>query len=86
MVIIKIPFMGLILTMQNKLIAFGQLTYSKKINDKHDFLLGFAYRYTFYDDNTFATLDSNGIENNPSKIHLPGIFLQDEIAILTDRK
>ncbi|MEN8703211.1 MAG: TonB-dependent receptor [Polaribacter sp.] len=68
-----------------QLIAFGQLVYDTKINDKQDLLLGLAYRYTYYDDNTFATLDETGNFNQPSKIHLPGIFAQDEISI-SDRK
>lgn len=66
-------------------IAFGQFVYNKNINKKHDLLLGLAYRYTFYDDNTFATLDANGIGNKPSRVHLPGVFAQDEISI-SDRK
>lgn len=68
-----------------QLIGFGQLVYNKQLGKNHDLLLGAAYRYTFYDDNTFATLGDNGIENSPSIIHLPGIFAQDEIS-LTDRK
>jgi outer membrane receptor for ferrienterochelin and colicins len=68
-----------------QLIGFGQLVYNKQLGEKHDLLLGAAYRYTFYDDNTFATLNENGLENNPSIIHLPGIFAQDEIS-LSDRK
>jgi outer membrane receptor for ferrienterochelin and colicins len=68
-----------------QLIVFGQLVYNKQLGEKHDLLLGAAYRYTFYDDTTFATLIENGIENNPSIIHLPGVFAQDEIS-LTDRK
>lgn len=68
-----------------QLIGFGQLVYNKQLGEKHDLLLGAAYRYTFYDDTTFATLNENGIENNPSIIHLPGVFAQDEIS-LTDRK
>ena len=68
-----------------QLIGFGQLVYNKQVGEKHDLLFGAAYRYTFYDDNTFATLNENGIENSPSIIHLPGIFVQDEIR-LTDRK
>ena len=66
-------------------IAFGQFVYNKNINKKHDLFLGLAYRYTFYDDNTFATLDANGIGNKPSRVHLPGVFAQDEINI-SDRK
>ena len=68
-----------------QIIGFGQLVYSKQLGKNHDVLLGAAYRYTFYDDNTFATLGDDGIENSPSIIHLPGVFAQDEISI-TDRK
>ena len=68
-----------------QLVGFGQLVYNKKIRKKHDVLIGAAYRYTFYDDNTFATLNENGIDNKPSIIHLPGLFIQDEIQI-NDRK
>lgn len=67
-----------------QLIAFGQLVYNKNIKNKHDLTLGLAYRYTFYDDNTFATIDTQGTNNQPSKIHLPGVFIQDEIS-LTER-
>ena len=68
-----------------QLVGFGQLVYNKQLGKKHDLLLGAAYRYTFYDDNTFATLNENGVENSPSIIHLPGVFAQDEIS-LSDRK
>ena len=68
-----------------QIIGFGQLVYNKQLGKNHDVLLGAAYRYTFYDDNTFATLGDDGIENSPSIIHLPGFFAQDEISI-TDRK
>ncbi|MCI2228646.1 TonB-dependent receptor [Polaribacter sp. MSW13] len=69
-----------------QLIAFGQFVYNKQIHKKHDLLLGLAYRYTFYDDNTFATIDKNGIQNKPSITHLPGIFLQDEIHLNRQNK
>ncbi|WP_310554683.1 TonB-dependent receptor domain-containing protein [Flavobacterium sp.] len=62
----------------NQKIAFGQLTWDKKIG-KHDLLLGTALRYNYYDDNTPATSNSNG-ENKAEKTFLPGIFVQDEIA------
>ncbi len=68
-----------------QIIGFGQLVYNKQLGKNHDVLLGAAYRYTFYDDNTFATLGDDGIENSPSIIHLPGVFAQDEISI-TERK
>lgn len=60
-------------------IAFGQLTWMKEAG-KNNLLLGAAYRYTFYDDNTPATAH-NGTENLPSKIHLPGIFAQNEFKL-----
>ena len=70
----------------DQFIAFGQFIFNKQIQEKHDFTLGLAYRYTFYDDNTFATKDTNGIENKPSITHLPGIFLQDEISLNKNNK
>lgn len=62
----------------NQKIAFGQLTWDKKIG-KHDMLLGTALRYNYYDDNTPATANFIG-ENKAEKTFLPGIFVQDEIA------
>ncbi len=62
----------------NQKIAFGQLTWDKKIA-KHDMLLGTALRYNYYDDNTPATSNFIG-ENKSEKTFLPGIFIQDEIA------
>ena len=70
----------------DQLIAFGQLIYNKKIKKKHDLLFGIAYRYTTYDDNTFATSKSDGEANKPSVIHLPGVFLQDEISLTNQHK
>jgi outer membrane receptor for ferrienterochelin and colicins len=62
-------------------IGFSQLTWDKSLK-KHDLLAGLAFRYTYYDDNTPLTADSVNIEiNNPSKVYLPGIFLQDEISL-----
>ncbi|WP_339704768.1 TonB-dependent receptor [Algoriphagus aquimarinus] len=61
-------------------IGFAQLTWAKTVQ-KHNLLLGSAYRYTFYDDNTSATSDLISEENAPSVIHLPGAFLQDEIKL-----
>ena len=69
-----------------QLIGFGQLVYNKQLDKKHDLLLGAAYRYTFYDDNTFATLNENGVDNSPSIIHLPGVFAQDEISLSARKK
>ena len=69
-----------------QVIGFGQFVYNKQIAKKHDLLIGIAYRYTFYDDNTFATLSPDGLTNKSSITHLPGIFLQDEIALNTQNK
>jgi outer membrane receptor for ferrienterochelin and colicins len=69
-------------------IAFGQLIWDKSIGSRNDLLAGLAMRYTYYDDNTPATASANGNEtrNNPSKIFLPGIFVQNEIAITDQQK
>lgn len=60
-------------------IGFGQLTWTKQVGQHHDMLVGAAYRYTYYDDNTPATMNENG--NEPSETFLPGIFVQDEISL-----
>lgn len=60
-------------------IGFGQLTYRKEAGI-NNLLLGAAYRYTYYDDNTVAT-GGDGEFNNPSVIHLPGIFVQNELNL-----
>ena len=70
----------------DQLIAFGQLVYNKKIKKTHDLLFGIAYRYTTYDDNTFATSESDGVTNKPSIIHLPGVFIQDEMNLNNQHK
>jgi outer membrane receptor for ferrienterochelin and colicins len=63
-------------------VGFGQLTWNKTLG-AHDLLFGTSYRYTWYDDNTPVTAgfgdDAN--VNQPSKIHLPGAFVQDEIRL-----
>jgi outer membrane receptor for ferrienterochelin and colicins len=71
-------YYGTTFFLADQTIAFGQLTWVKEIS-KHNLLLGFAYRYTHYDDNTTATSVEEGSKNFPSEIHLPGVFLQDEI-------
>ena len=59
-------------------IAFGQLTWNKQLGN-HDLLTGLAYRYTYYNDNTAATISS-------SQTHLPGLFVQDEITLHAQHK
>lgn len=64
-------------------IAFSQLVWDKKAG-RQDLLFGATYRFTGYDDNTPATArtDASGVlRNYPSYLHLPGIFMQDEIRI-----
>jgi len=70
-------------------IGFGQMTWNKPLGARHDLMVGSAYRYTYYDDNTPATMGIDGNDeskNNPSIIHLPGLFVQDEIALNTQNK
>ncbi len=69
----------------NQKIGFGQLTWNKEAG-KNDFLVGAALRYNWYDDNTPVTASENGTENKPSVTWLPGIFIQDEIAISDQHK
>lgn len=68
-------------------IAFSQFTWDKKAG-RNDLLIGAALRYTYYDDNTPATATADTINqlNQPQKTWLPGIFVQDEIAITAKQK
>ncbi|QXP66586.1 TonB-dependent receptor [Polaribacter sp. AHE13PA] len=68
----------------DQFIAFGQLTYDTTFGKNHDILMGVAYRYTNYDDNTTAT--GSETENDPSITHLPGVFIQDEITLAPKSK
>jgi len=54
-------------------IGFGQLTWDKKL-ENHDLLIGGAYRYQFYNDNTTATVE-------PERNHIFSVFCQDEIKL-----
>jgi outer membrane receptor for ferrienterochelin and colicins len=62
-------------------VAFAQLTTDLPLGNRHDALLGVATRYTLYDDNTPATNSADGKINQPSKVFLPGLFVQDEIKL-----
>lgn len=55
-------------------VLFGQFTWFKTVKS-HDLTMGTAYRYTYYEDNTIATLEE------PDQIHLPGVFVQDQIKL-----
>lgn len=58
-------------------ILFGQAYWNPTFG-KHDWLIGGGLRHTFYDDNTPATLSSDGKMNTPQNTYLPGLFLQDQ--------
>lgn len=69
-------------------IAFGQLTWDKKLGKKHDVFAGLTMRYTYYDDNTpaTATADTVNVGNLPTRTYLPGIFIQDQITFNAQNK
>lgn len=68
-------------------IAFSQLTWDKKIG-RNDLLVGTAFRYTYYDDNTPGTAKADTInpQNQAQITYLPGLFIQDEIFITEKHK
>ena len=61
-------------------IGFGQIIWNKKIVN-NELLLGLAYRYTRYDDDTTATFNDLSQQNQASITHLPGIFIQNQTQI-----
>ncbi len=66
---------GTTVLLANQQVSFAQLTTRLAPGKKQDMLLGAALRYTLYDDNTPAT------GTGPARVWLPGIFVQDEIAL-----
>ena len=60
-------------------IGFGQMTWNKNIKN-NKLLLGLAYRYTYYDDDTEATYNESKPSNSSSITHLPGIFIQNQTS------
>jgi outer membrane receptor for ferrienterochelin and colicins len=78
-------FYGNIPYMANQYVGFGQLTWFKTLG-QHDLLTGLTYRYTYYDDNTPATANAGGTGNKPTNTNLPGLFVQDEIALNENNK
>jgi outer membrane receptor for ferrienterochelin and colicins len=68
-------------------IIFAQCVWEKKWK-WNEFNLGIAYRNTFLDDNTAATMKpkQNDFKNQPSISHLPGIFSQHEISLSEKHK
>jgi outer membrane receptor for ferrienterochelin and colicins len=67
-------------------IVFGQLSWNKAIGQRQDLLVGSTLRYTYYNDNTPATAELDAVTDAPSVIYLPGLFVQDEIAINEQHK
>ena len=59
-------------------VTFGQIVWIKNFK-KNELTLGMAYRFTYYDDDTPATFNNISSHNNASKIHLPGLFVQNQI-------
>ncbi|MES2513767.1 MAG: TonB-dependent receptor [Bacteroidota bacterium] len=79
-------YYGIIKFYAKQQIMFHQLYWEKELK-KHSVLIGAAYRYTWYDDNTVITQSNDSIpKNRPSNVALPGVFLQDEIAFNCNHK
>lgn len=57
-------------------VAFAQLRWDKEIKNHH-LLVGIPFRYNWYDDESPATLNTNG-NNQPSVNKNIGLFVQDE--------
>ena len=64
----------------NQTVGFGQMTWNRNFK-KNTLLLGLAYRYTYYDDDTTATFNEFSRTNSASVMHLPGIFVQNQVSI-----
>lgn len=71
-------YYGTVPYMASQHTAFVQLRWDKTIG-KHNLLAGIPYRYTWYDDNTTATLKPSDKSNLPSIAKIGGLFVQDEI-------
>jgi outer membrane receptor for ferrienterochelin and colicins len=65
--------------MADQKIGFAQLLWDKELG-KHSLLFGTPFRYTYYNDNTPATRQSDG-EDHADQTYLPGIFVQDEMRL-----
>jgi len=68
-------------------VGFAQLVWDKKMG-QHDWLVGTALRYNYYNDNTPATgaTDPASMGINPQRIVLPGLFAQNEITFNQQHK
>lgn len=77
-------YYGNILYEGRQKIAFGQLVWDKQAGANHSLLAGTALRYTYYDDNSTATIDTISRANRPEKYLVPGLFIQDEWKLNKD--
>ncbi|MFN4314842.1 MAG: TonB-dependent receptor plug domain-containing protein [Chitinophagaceae bacterium] len=66
------PYMG------DQRVGFAQLVWQPKSRMRHNWLIGAALRYNYYDDNSTATLDTFSKKNRPDRQAVPGLFIQDE--------
>lgn len=74
-------YYGITPFMAKQHVGFVQMFWDKTIFKKHALLLGAAFRFTYYDDNTLATTANSGQSNNPLTTPLPGIFIQEEWSL-----
>jgi outer membrane receptor for ferrienterochelin and colicins len=72
-------YYGVTSYMATQRIVFAQVVWDKTIRN-HSVLAGLPFRYTYYNDNTPATSGADG-RDKADHIYLPGIFVQDEIAL-----
>lgn len=57
--------------------GFAQLRWNKDLK-QHHLSAGLPFRYTWYDDNTVATMKPDGTTNEPARQRMHGLFVQDE--------
>lgn len=62
-----------------QLSGFSQATWSKKVDNISDFLLGASYRLMYFEDNSPLSVDS--LTGYPRIVHMPAVFFEDEITI-----
>lgn len=80
-------YYGIVKFYAQQKILFNQLYWEKELN-KQSVLVGIAYRYTWYDDNTVITQTNDSLypKNKPNNVALPGVFIQDEIKFNCNHK
>lgn len=59
--------------------GFAQFTWSKKIDDITEFVLGASYRINYFEDNTPLSADS--LTGYPRLNHMPALFFEDELNL-----